>query len=176
MDEPPPPAAAAARRIARIDDATANRICSGQVITNLATAVKELVENALDAGARKVEVRLREFGAEAIEVVDDGSGIREADFKRLALRSATSKIRAFDDVAAAASFGFRGEALAGLCEVSASFSVTTNSAPEGAGFKLEYNRQGALVASARAARGVGTTVCVAGLFEPLPVRDRKSVV
>lgn len=168
-------AAAAAggdRRIVRMDDATANRICSGQVITQLATAVKELVENALDAHASTVEVRLREFGAEAVEVVDNGSGIAAADFAALTRKSATSKIRDFDDVTGVASFGFRGEALAALCEVSGSFTVVTRTADEPVGHRLVYDRAGRLVSDAPAARAVGTTVTLTDLFAPLPVRRK----
>lgn len=66
-----------------LDQGTIHRICSGQVIINLANAVKELVENSLDAGARTVEIRLRNYGSEMIECIDDGPGIPEADFQTI---------------------------------------------------------------------------------------------
>lgn len=66
-----------------LDKSTIHRICSGQVIINLANAVKELVENSLDAGARSIEIKLKNYGSESIEVVDDGPGIVEEDFQTI---------------------------------------------------------------------------------------------
>lgn len=159
-------------RIARIDTETANGICSGQVITQLSTAVKELVENALDAGAKVIEVKLKEYGAESIEVIDNGSGIDKQDFQSLTLKSATSKIREFDDVYGVSSFGFRGEALASLCFVSGSFTVTTRTESEPIGYQLTFDRSGRLVKTAPASRQVGTTVTITELFSPLSVRRK----
>lgn len=83
------------------------RICSGQAVVDLATAVKELVENALDAGATLVDVKLRDYGLTAVEVSDDGTGVSRANFSVLARKHHTSKIRAFEDIERVASFGFR---------------------------------------------------------------------
>lgn len=83
------------------------RICSGQSVVDLATAVKELVENALDAGASQVEVRLKELGRDAVEVSDNGAGVSPADFGALARKHCTSKISRFEDIERVASFGFR---------------------------------------------------------------------
>lgn len=83
------------------------RICSGQAVVDLATAVKELVENALDAGATLVDVKLRECGLAAVEVSDDGAGVAPANFAALARKHHTSKIRSFEDIESVASFGFR---------------------------------------------------------------------
>ena len=69
--------------IKSLDQSTVHRICSGQVIINLANAVKELVENSLDAGAKTVEIRLKQYGSESIDVIDDGPGIDEADFQTI---------------------------------------------------------------------------------------------
>lgn len=76
-----------------IDQASVHRICSGQVVLDLASAVKELVENALDAGATAVEVRLRESGTELVEVSDNGAGVDEANYESLTARHHTSKAR-----------------------------------------------------------------------------------
>jgi DNA mismatch repair protein PMS2 len=84
-----------------------NRICSGQSVVDLATCVKELVENALDAGATQIDVKLREYGRDAIEVSDNGAGVAPANYASLALKHYTSKISAFEDIASVASFGFR---------------------------------------------------------------------
>jgi hypothetical protein len=84
-----------------------NRICSGQSVVDLATTVKEMVENALDAGATQIEIKLKEYGKESIEVSDNGSGITSENFATLALKHYTSKISRFEDIEQVNSFGFR---------------------------------------------------------------------
>eukprot|EP00798_Chlamydomonas_sp_ICE-L_P008061 gene8061-1297_t len=84
--------------IKAISKAATHRICSGQVILDLATASKELVENAVDAGATNIEVRLKEYGSEMIELADNGSGIKPEDYQALTLKYHTSKIKEFDDL------------------------------------------------------------------------------
>lgn len=83
------------------------RICSGQSVVDLATAVKELVENALDAGATQLEVKLKEFGRDGLEVSDNGSGIAPSNYDTLARKHYTSKIARFEDIECLTSFGFR---------------------------------------------------------------------
>ena len=73
-------------KIKSLDKSTVHRICSGQVIISLANAVKELVENSLDAGAKSIEIRLKQYGSESIEVIDDGPGIEEDDFQTISKR------------------------------------------------------------------------------------------
>lgn len=85
----------------------AQRICSGQSVVDLATAVKELVENALDAGATQIEVKLKEFGRDALEVSDNGAGVAPDNYAALARKHYTSKIERFEDIERLASFGFR---------------------------------------------------------------------
>lgn len=160
-------------RIKPIEQGSVHRICAGQVVTSLAIAIKELVENAIDAGATVVEVRLREYGAESIEVVDNGAGIAPEDWAALTARHATSKIHAFEDVYSVASYGFRGEAVSSLCELSGSFSVLTRAAGHAVGTRLTYDRAGGLVGKEPSARAQGTTVTVTDLFKPLPVRRRE---
>lgn len=160
-------------RIHRLDVADVNRICSGQVVTVLATAVKELLENALDAKATSVDIKLVEYGAEVIEVSDNGHGIRPDQFAHVALKSYTSKITSFEDVYAASSFGFRGEALAALCELSTSVTVTTRTAAEKVGAEIAYGHDGRVLSQRPVARAVGTTVRVCGLFSRFPVRHRE---
>ncbi|KAI8926650.1 hypothetical protein BC831DRAFT_455541 [Entophlyctis helioformis] len=149
------------------------RICAQQAVLDLAGAVKELVENSLDAGATIIEVRLTERGAEGIEVSDNGSGIHAEDFEALGRRHHTSKIAEFEDIADVTSFGFRGEALNSLCTI-ASVCVTTatdENAP--AGHKIEFDHTGRLVNQSPAARSRGTTVAVTNLFAQMPVRLRE---
>jgi DNA mismatch repair protein PMS2 len=83
------------------------RICSGQSVVDLATAVKELVENAIDANATQIEIKLKEYGKEYIEVSDNGSGIASQTFDTIALKHCTSKIVEFEDIETVSSFGFR---------------------------------------------------------------------
>jgi len=158
--------------IQAIDKAVVHRICSGQVILNLSTAVKELLENSLDAGATSIEVRLKEHGSELIEVADNGSGVAPGDFEGLMLKYHTSKLMEFEELHELASFGFRGEALSSLCSV-ASVSVVTRTADEECGSKLAYDHQGALISQSPAPRSIGTTVAVQNLFSTLPVRHKE---
>ena len=167
-DETPPPPAAA---IAAIDPSSVHRICSGQVILDLATAVKELIENALDASATHVAVTLRAHGCELLEVSDNGGGIDERDYAAVARKHHTSKLRTFGDLAAVTSYGFRGEALSSLAALGC-LSLTTKTAAQQLGAALTFDREGALVQQRAVARTTGTTVTLTGLFSTLPVRHK----
>ncbi|KAJ3118647.1 Mismatch repair endonuclease pms2 [Phlyctochytrium bullatum] len=145
--------------IRAIDKTSVHRICSGQVIFDLATAVKELVENSLDAGATYVEVRLKDQGLDGFEV--------------LALKHYTSKISRFEDLTRVTTFGFRGEALSSLC-ATGTVTITTATAEDAPmAIKLEFDSFGKLANKTPCAREKGTTVSVRGLFESLPVRHRE---
>ncbi|KNE69016.1 DNA mismatch repair protein MutL [Allomyces macrogynus ATCC 38327] len=162
----------ARKAITRIDHDSVLRICANQVVTDLATAIKELVENALDAGATTIDVRIRQHGLGGIEVADNGSGIDPADYATLATKSATSKLRNFEDLdhVTAASFGFRGEALASLCALGNVSVVTCTAAQGPRGAKLTYDTAGALTSQQPVAARQGTAVTVTNLFEAVPVR------
>jgi len=164
--------AAPAGSIKAIDRGVVHQICSGQVVLTLATAVKELLENSMDAGATSVDLRLEEHGAALVEVSDNGSGVAEADLPGLTLKHHTSKLRDFSDLAAVETFGFRGEALSSLCAL-ADMTITTRSAAAAAGTAMTYDHGGAEVTRATVARGVGTTVTMRGLFATMPVRHRE---
>ncbi|MCX6020120.1 MAG: DNA mismatch repair endonuclease MutL, partial [Chloroflexi bacterium] len=130
------------------------RIAAGEVILGPAAAVKELAENALDAGASLIEIELRRGGLDLIRVRDDGAGIPPDQLEAAFLRHATSKIAALDDLDGIRSYGFRGEALASLAAVA---DVALTSAVEpGQGVRVEYEG-GALVRRERQARGRGVT-------------------
>ena len=101
-------------RIHILDALTANLIAAGEVVERPANAVKELLENALDAGAKRVTVEIRQGGAESISVTDDGCGMAAEDLPLCVLRHATSKIRTSSDLDAVGTLGFRGEALAAI--------------------------------------------------------------
>jgi DNA mismatch repair protein PMS2 len=162
----------AAGAIRPISKDSIHRICSGQVVLDLAGAVKELVENALDAGATNIEIRLKDHGAESIEVVDNGTGVSPENHEALTQKYATSKIHAFDDLLSLSSFGFRGEALSSLCALS-DLTVTTRTESEDVAARLTYDRRGGIVSRETVARAVGTTVSLRGIFEPLPVRHKE---
>lgn len=153
-----------------IDTDSIKRICSGQVVVDLSTAVKELVENSLDAGATSIEIRFKEMGASSIEISDNGSGIQEENFESVALKHFTSKIRDFEDLGGLTSFGFRGEALNALCELSKRLTITTKHLDSSIGTALAFNRNGSLSSRVPAARSVGTTIILEELFDALPVR------
>jgi DNA mismatch repair protein PMS2 len=128
--------------IQAIDKTTIHQICSGQVVIDLATAVKELVENSLDSGATVVEVKLRNMGIDIIEVCDNGSGIDPLNYEGIAMKHHTSKLKDFEDVYSVSTFGFRGEALNSLCELSGAFSVATKQANNAVGSHLQFDQIG----------------------------------
>ncbi|XP_012878853.1 PREDICTED: mismatch repair endonuclease PMS2 [Dipodomys ordii] len=107
-----------AKAIKPIDGKSVHQICSGQVVLSLSTAVKELVENSVDAGATSIDLRLKDYGVDLIEVSDNGCGVEEGNFEGLALKHHTSKIQEFADLTQVETFGFRGEALSSLCALS----------------------------------------------------------
>ena len=158
--------------IQAIDKSTVHKICSGQVILDLATAVKELIENSLDAGATSIEIRLKEHGSELIEVADNGHGVNPEDYQALMLKYHTSKLSSFDQLAEITSFGFRGEALSSLASL-ATVSVVTRTAAQETGSKLVYDHNGKLITRSPAPRAVGTTIAVQNLFQRLPVRHKE---
>ncbi|KAG0218911.1 hypothetical protein B0O80DRAFT_504572 [Mortierella sp. GBAus27b] len=155
--------------IKQIGKDSVHRICSGQVILDMATAVKELIENSLDAGATSIAVRFKQHGLDQITVTDNGSGISDADLGNLALKHYTSKLRSFGDLEHVRSFGFRGEALSSLCAF-ATLVVTTSTGQSPMGVQVEYTSEGAVKSKTPTPTTKGTTVKVSNLFEGLPVR------
>lgn len=161
-----------AKSIKPINKEAIHRICSGQVVLTLAVAVKELVENSLDAGATVIDIRLRDFGSELVEVTDNGSGVEPGNFQALTLKHHTSKLQEFSDLINVDTFGFRGEALSSLCALS-DVSVITRHKDADCGTKLVFDHSGKIVSSIPVARQVGTTVCLENLFSSLPVRHKE---
>ncbi|XP_062619976.1 mismatch repair endonuclease PMS2-like [Saccostrea cucullata] len=164
--------ASLAKEIKAIDKKSIHRICSGQVVLTLATAVKELVENSIDAGATSVEIKLKDYGLESIEVSDNGSGVEESNFEGLTLKHHTSKLQDFTDLTSVATFGFRGEALSSLCALS-SLTITTRHGDTTVGTKLEFNHNGKIKTKSPQPRQRGTTVLLQNLFSTLPVRHKE---
>jgi len=157
-------------RIHRLAGEVIDRIAAGEVVERPASVVKELVENALDAGASRIEVEIEGGGIDRILVRDDGSGMSAEDARLSVERHATSKISSDRDLAAVQSYGFRGEALPSIASVSR-FQITTSdgSSPVATRLCVEY---GAAPVEAPAARGRGTDVLVEGLFARTPARRK----
>ncbi|MFW6085533.1 MAG: DNA mismatch repair endonuclease MutL, partial [Gemmatimonadota bacterium] len=157
-------------RVRILPDHVANQIAAGEVVERPASVVKELVENALDAGAGRIEIELRNGGKTAIRVVDDGEGMTRSDALLALDRHATSKIRSVEDLAAVGSFGFRGEALPSIAAVSR-FELTTAPASGGPGTRVVV-QDGRIVSSDEVARRPGTSVLVRSLFRNVPARAK----
>ncbi|OGT85070.1 MAG: hypothetical protein A3H91_11255 [Gammaproteobacteria bacterium RIFCSPLOWO2_02_FULL_61_13] len=158
-------------RIWRLPPLLANQIAAGEVVERPASVVKELVENALDAGATRISIEIRRGGLELIRVTDDGCGIHPDDLRLALDRHATSKIRNAEDLAAIRSLGFRGEALPSIASV-ARVRMVSRIAAESAGRELESSPGAPLAEIRPAAHPVGTTVEVGALFHQMPARRR----
>ncbi|XP_012939969.1 mismatch repair endonuclease PMS2 [Aplysia californica] len=161
-----------ATSIQAIDKGSVHRICSGQVVLTLATAVKELVENSIDAGATSVEVKLKDYGSESIEVTDNGAGVEEVNFEGLTLKHHTSKLQDFEDLINVSTFGFRGEALSSLCALS-NMVISTRHKAADIGTRLEFDLNGRIVSQKSTPRQIGTSVVVQNIFHTLPVRHKE---
>ena len=153
-----------------LDTNTANQIAAGEVVEKPASVVKELVENALDAGADKIEVTIFAGGTEYIRVTDNGCGMSEADAKMAVLRHATSKLTKAEDLLSLNTLGFRGEALPSIASVS-NFTLLTRLQSEE--FATSVHIDGGENTEVTASGGsTGTTVIVENLFFNVPARRK----
>ncbi|WLQ14531.1 DNA mismatch repair endonuclease MutL [Hahella aquimaris] len=149
----------------------ANQIAAGEVVERPSSVVKELVENALDAGARKIEINIENGGVKLIRIRDDGGGIQREDLPLALSRHATSKIETLEDLEAVATLGFRGEALASICSVSR-LSLTSRPQNQGEAWKVEVEGRDMKPEISPAAHTPGTTVEVRDLFYNTPARRK----
>jgi DNA mismatch repair protein MutL len=158
-----------AGRIAILPPAVADQIAAGEVVERPASVVKELIENALDAGATSVDVAAEDGGRQRIRVSDDGIGMSREDALLALERHATSKIRSADDLVGVPTFGFRGEAIPAICSVS-HFELET-AAADGPGTRI-VAAGGAVREVDAVVRRRGTTVAVGRLFYNAPARQK----
>lgn len=182
MELAAPPIEEEAPLIKPISAGSIKRLVAGQAITDLSSAVKELVDNAIDANASRISIKLYNQGLDCIELIDDGCGVPKSSRAYMAQRHATSKLRQFEDIynnnanygACAPTLGFRGEALFCLANLSKSLKVCTRTADdtEIIGETFCFDTEGELIADSivPTPRVIGTTVSVYGLMESLPVR------
>lgn len=153
-----------------LPDHLANQIAAGEVVQRPESVIKELVENAIDAGASTVTVVVKQAGKQSMHVIDDGGGMSKPDLELATIRHATSKITSSDDLHAIRTLGFRGEALASIAAV-ADVEIRTRRAADATGWTLS-SRPGQHAAVTAAANDVGTQVIVRNLFYNVPARRK----
>ncbi|MEM1054159.1 MAG: DNA mismatch repair endonuclease MutL [Bacteroidota bacterium] len=151
-----------------LPDTLASKIAAGEVVQRPANAVKELVENALDAGASSIELTVQRAGSELIQVADDGCGMGAQDAVACFGRHATSKLREFEDLETLRTLGFRGEALASIAAVSRT-ELTTRRLQDPAGTRVRVHG-GEIVETGPCGAPAGTTLAVRDLFYNVPAR------
>ncbi|KAJ9490054.1 hypothetical protein VN97_g3204 [Penicillium thymicola] len=159
--------------IQAIEARSVHQIQSGQVIVDLCSVAKELVENCLDAGATTIEVRFKNNGLDLIEVQDNGSGISPENYGNVALKHYTSKLSSYDDLSSLHTFGFRGEAISSLCALADFHIITAQEKQVPRANRLDFEQSGKLRKIQIVAGQKGTTASVEGIFKRLPVRRRE---
>ncbi|PPS10345.1 hypothetical protein GOBAR_AA10302 [Gossypium barbadense] len=158
-------------RIHRLDESVVNRIAAGEVIQRPVSAVKELVENSLDASSTSISVLVKDGGLKLIQVSDDGHGIRYEDLPILCERHTTSKLSKYEDLQSIKSMGFRGEALASMTYVG-HVTVTTITRGQLHGYRVSY-RDGVMENEPKACAAVkGTQIVIENLFYNMVARRK----
>ena len=153
-----------------LDEATRNKIAAGEVVERPASCIKELVENAIDAGAHAIEVEIADGGQSYMRVTDDGCGMSPEDAHKCIIRHGTSKISSVEDIFAITSLGFRGEAVPSIAAVS-HMQITTRQASDDFATHLILDG-GEITAEDQAGAPVGTTMEVSDLFYNTPARRK----
>ena len=153
-----------------LDEATRNKIAAGEVVERPASCIKELVENAIDAGAHAIEVEIADGGQSYMRVTDDGCGMSPEDAHKCIIRHGTSKISSVEDIFAITSLGFRGEAVPSIAAVS-HMQITTRQADDDFATHLILDG-GEITAEDQAGAPVGTTMEVSDLFYNMPARRK----
>src|SRR5579864_5568198 len=157
-------------KILRLPSELANQIAAGEVVERPASVVKELVENAIDAGARRLSIHTELGGKKQVRVEDDGEGMTPEDARLAIERHATSKIKRADDLAAIRTLGFRGEALPSIASVS-HFVMRTRARGEQSGTEIRVNG-GTIASAVEVGAPEGTLIEVNDVFYNLPARRK----
>lgn len=158
--------------IKAIQQSAVHQITSGQVVIDLASGVKELVENSVDAHATSIEIKFKNYGLDSVEVIDNGDGIEKDDFEGIGRKHHTSKLRTFENLAMVSTFGFRGEALSSLCALAHVQVVTATQADAPLATKLELDVKGEIKTKSVSPGKKGTSITITDIFHSLPVRRK----
>lgn len=155
--------------IKKLDEVVVNRIAAGEVIQRPANAIKEMLENSIDAGSKMITVTVKAGGMKMLQIQDNGTGIRKEDLTIVAERFTTSKLREFSDLTSIATYGFRGEALASISHV-AHLTILTKTRGSPCGYQCVYKDSVMTSGPTAMAANQGTTITVEDLFYNIPTR------